>query len=267
MLKLLPIAFCSLTPAWGAPPPQPAECGALPVGDVRLRSSEFALEVEPGAGRVQLRFPDRFAAAADRPALEIVGGLVAVPVASEHLDPVRSAHDAGVLEAFLGLAEAPGPRARAGCAELVVERVHLKMGDVLIASAHVAHPDRGQQRLGVQVRVGPLQVEPSSAPLPQEVLQEKLKQDAEFCARTTLGTLAVTGSLSVEIRTREAGVLVQPKVSVDSLMQQPLQFCLLSRIYQDDDLAQVLPAGAWFYAPFYFRADDTDRLLIHSQVP
>jgi|JI10StandDraft_1071094.scaffolds.fasta_scaffold84479_3 hypothetical protein len=268
MLKLLPIALLATAPVRAEVPiDPPAECGDLPVGDVRLASTEFDLDIEPGTGQARLRFPDRIAARADRPALEIVGGLFTVPLASEHLDPVRAAHDAGVLEALLGLSEAPGPRARPGCAELVVERIHLKTGDVLISSAHVAHPDKGRLKLGARVRVAALQLEPGSAPVPEELLQEKLKQDAEFCLRSEMGALPVNGSVSIEIRAREPGMLMQPQATVDSLMQQPLLFCLLNRIYHNPELARTLPGGAWFYAPFYFRPDDSERLLIHSQAP
>jgi len=270
MRSLLTLALFTTAPAQGqvpAPVPARVECGALPAGDVELARGEFGLEVEPGAGLARLRLPDRLAATATHPALELVGGLSTVPLGPRQLEPVKSAYLAGILQASLGLVEAPGPRARSGCAELVVERIHLRIGDVLITSAHVAHPEAGQDKLSVQVRVGELSPEPGSAPVPERLIQEKLKYHAESCVRSELGNRLVSGSVSVELRTRDAGVLLPPQAPVDSLDQGPLLFCLLTRIQDDGELTASLPAGAWFYAPFYFRPDDSDRLLIHSQAP
>ena len=197
-----------------------------------------------------------------------MGGLAEVSLQPDQILPVRAAHQAGILHAVVGLVEAPGPRAAPGCADLVVNSIHLRIGEVLIGTAHLAQAGADRQTSPTAVRVGELSMEPGSPPVAEAYIREQLRFRGELCARrASERDGAMRGSVIVELEAREPGRMVRPSAPLDSLQQPPLLFCLLNALYDDPELARSLPGGAHFYAPFYFTPDDSARLLIHSQAP
>jgi hypothetical protein len=238
---------------------EPEVCGSLPAGALQLESAEFEIDVRLNPSAVQLGVPRQLPATEERPALRLADGLPAVPIALNQVTSLRAAHRAGALRAVLGLAEAPGPRADASCADARVDHVELYVSDVLFASAH--RPVREERVQQTEVRVGPLMPEPTSPALPQEVLEEKLRFHGETCVRRTAPGRRARGSVMIEVRSRGAGVLQRPVATVDGLQRPALVFCLINSIFDDPDVARTLPEGAHFYAPFYFKPDPTSTMF------
>lgn len=237
--------------------PDQAPCGALPVGTVQLDSEEFGIDIRLNPSVLHLRLPPRLPATEAHPALRLSGGVRAVPIALNQVNSLQAAHRAGALKAVLELAEAPGPRADASCAESQVTTAKLFVSDVLFACAHPtpdAAPAKAPEHI---VTVGRFQRESGSAELPDEVLHEKLVFHAETCLERNAAGRSVRGSLMVELRSTPDGTLRRPTATVDSLQRPELVFCLLNSIHDDPSFARSTPAGSHFYAPFYFKPAPT----------
>lgn len=259
MLRALTLTLLSTTAASAQMPwslalhddaPDVEPCGALPVGPIALSSNEFEIDIRLNPSMLHMRLPTQLPANTEHPALRFAGGVRAVPIALNQVNPLQAAHRAGALRAVLGLAEAPGPRADSSCAESHVEEVRLYVSDVLFASAH--HTPQPEAQPQHQVTVG-LQAERDSAEFPQEVLHEKLVFHGESCLRRGGVGRNVRGSVSIEMRSQPDGTLRRPTAPVDGLQRPGLVFCLLNAIYDDPSIARSTPAGAHFFAQFYFR--------------
>lgn len=247
----IPTAVASATPAMA-----PEPCGSLPAGAVHLRSDEFEIDVRVNPSAVHVKVPRRLSASTDRPAVRLAEGMPRVPIALNQITAVRAAHRAGALRVVLGLAEAPGPRADASCADARVDHVELFVSDVLFASAH--RPARAVEPAALRVpstrvRIGALLREPACPPVPEEVLKERLIVHSERCAQRA--DRAARGAVMLEFRSRGAGVLQRPVATVDELQRPAVVFCLINSIFDDQELARTLPDGAHFYAPIYFTPD------------
>lgn len=268
MLRALTLTLLSTTAASAQMPwslalrgetPDAEPCGALPVGEVRLASAEFEIDIRLNPGVLHLRLPPTLPATAEHPTLRISGGVRTVPIALNQVNPLQAAHRAGALQAVLDLREAPGPRADRSCAESQVEQVKLYVSDVLYASAHQAEPVEAEAESAPrsEVTVGRLQREDGSAEFPEEVLHEKFLFHGEACLRRGHDGRTIRGSVVIELRSRRDGTLQRPTAPVDGLQRPELVFCLVNAIYDDAQIARSTPAGAHLFAPFYFRPAST----------
>ena len=239
-------------PATDLPMQAPEPCGALAAGAVRLDSTEFDVDVRVTKRVVQVRVPPHIDATDLRPALWLTGGVPAVPIASTQLNSIRDAHRAGALSAVLGLVEAPGPRADSTCAESRVMKVELFMGDVLVGSVHRTALAKSPTP-STDVYVGTPMLEENSAPVPEEVLREKLTAHGRACVRKVVGEGVVRGSVHLELRSDADGSFRRPTLAIDGLQRPELTFCLINAIYDDPTFAPIVPAGAHLYATWYMK--------------
>ncbi|MGK0362860.1 MAG: hypothetical protein ACI9U2_005182 [Bradymonadia bacterium] len=243
-------------PADGAPmtalPTQaPEPCGALAAGAIRLQSAEFEIDVQVTQRNVRVVLPTRLPATDARPALSLTGGAPAVPIAATQTNSIRDAHRAGILNAVLGLTEAPGPRADATCAESRIDKIDLFVGDVLVAS--VRRTIQKSRTPTTDVYVGVPMLEKNSAAVPEEVLREKLTAHGQACVRKVVGDGMVRGSVHLELRSDADGNFRRPTLAIDGLQRPELTFCLINAIYDDPTFAPIVPAGVHLYATWYMK--------------
>ncbi len=270
MTRLLLFTGLLVSAAHGAPggvvaeePGFEAMCRGAEGARVELDASEFEVSgYDSGRGVLTLRLAPVLVRARGQVLVD-ARGPVPLAMGANDLETALEARKRGSLRLELDVhcvQRSPfGPRLDQCCGSIRPDIARLSAGQLLVAERNLREPFAPRPRIDAHVQVATVRAFDEKG-VTEALVGDEVRRRAHMHGHSCLlralhASGSVNGAVSVEIRVRRDRRPRRPRIVVDGLVHDALEHCLVSSLFEDAALWEMLPAPGRVYVPFYFRGD------------